>query len=351
MKKIKIKFCGYNHNDKYSYGYYIINILKKYYKVELSEDPDYVFYNESAYEHLKYDCIKIFYTGENLHPNFNLCDYAISFDYMEFGDRHYRLPIYLVANFYRDQEIEQVGNEDFTKQLSITDEDLNKKTGFCSFVYSNYLGDNTRKIFFEKLGEYKKVDSGGAYLNNIGGKVSNKLEFEMSHKFSIAFENSSRSGYTTEKLTTALLARTIPIYWGNPDIGKEFNDERFINCHKYKNFDEVIARVKEIDNNNELYLQIINKPVTVGYDFALVRKDFEDFLRKIFDQPLEQARRICINPVRALELKNNEILIAKSISKRSIIRKFFAIIYKPFKKIQTFEKMKQRYFSSKILNK
>lgn len=351
MKKIKIKFCGYNPEDKYSYGYYIINILKKYYEVELSEDPDYVFYNESAYEHPKYDCVKIFYTGENLHPNFNLCDYAISFDYMEFGDRHYRLPIYLVANFYRDQEIEQIGNEDFTKQLAITNEDLRGKTEFCSFVYSNYLGDSAREEFFRKLSAYKKVNSGGAYLNNTGEKISNKLEFELKHKFSIAFENSSRSGYTTEKLTTALLAKTIPIYWGNPDIGKEFNEGRFINCHKYKNFDEVVARVREIDNSDELYLQIINESVIANYDFDLVRIGFEDFLRNIFDQPLEQAKRICINPVRALELKNNELLIAKSLSKKSIVRKFLSTIYKPFKKISVIEKMKQKYLSSKILNK
>lgn len=348
MKKIKIKFCGYNPNDKYSYGYYIINILKKYYEVELSENPDYVFYNESAYDHLKYDCIKIFYTGENLHPNFNLCDYAISFDYLDFGDRHYRLPIYLVANFYRDQEIEQVENADFTKQLNLTNEDLLKKTEFCSFVYSNYLGDSAREEFFRKLNNYKKVNAGGAFLNNINGKVSNKLEFEMKHKFSIAFENSSRSGYTTEKITTALLAKTIPIYWGNPYIAKEFNEERFINCHKYKNFDEVIARVKELDADDELYLETVNKPVKTDYDFELIRKGFEDFLKNIFDQPIEQAQRTRINPVRAIEIKNNEILVAKNSLKKSIARKFIANLYKPFKGIKTLENIKQKYLSDKI---
>lgn len=351
MKKIRIKFCSYNPNDKYSYGYYIINILKKYYEVELSENPDYIFFNESAYEHLNYNGIKIFYTGENIHPNFNLCDYAISFDYLDFSDRHYRLPIYLVANFYRDQEMEQVGNQDFSKQLSLTLDDLKEKTGFCSFVYSNYLGDPTRKEFFDKLNTYKKVDSGGAYLNNIGKKVSNKLEFELKHKFSIAFENSSRSGYTTEKLTTALLAKTVPIYWGNPDINKEFNDERFINCHNYKNFDEVIEKVKEIDSNDELYLKIVNTPVKTNYDFTLISKGFEEFLRNIFDQSIEKAKRIGINPARAIEIRQNEILIAKHASKKSVLRKLLAKAYSPFKKIGYLDNLKQKYFSSKISTK
>ena len=82
MKKIKIKFCKYDPKDECSYSHYILQILKKYYEVEISEDPEYLFYNESDYEHLNYDCIKIFYTGENIHPNFNFCDYALGFDYL-----------------------------------------------------------------------------------------------------------------------------------------------------------------------------------------------------------------------------------------------------------------------------
>ncbi|MES3005352.1 MAG: glycosyltransferase family 10 [Patescibacteria group bacterium] len=351
MKNIKIKIINYDPEDRCSYGFFLVTILKKYYEVELSENPDYLFYNESGYEHLKYNCIKIFYTGENLHPNFNLCDYALGFDYMDFGDRYYRLPIYLVANFYREAEITQVGNQDFTKQNIFTKEDLATKTEFCSFVYSNYLGDVAREEFFNKLSSYKKVNAGGFYLNNIGERVANKLEFEMKHKFSIAFENSSREGYTTEKLPTALLARTIPIYWGNPEIQREFNEGRFINCHKYKDFNQVIERVKEIDTDDNLYLQIINKPITTSHDFEKVREGFELFLKNIIDQPLCDARRRKINPMRALEVERNEAIIAKHANKQSAVKKTLASIYRPFKKIKAFERLKQRYFARKFLKK
>jgi alpha(1,3/1,4) fucosyltransferase len=202
--------------------------LQKYYELEFSDNPDYLIFNESTYEHVNYNCIKIFYTGENISPNFNFCDYAIGFDHLSFSDRYYRLPLYLIATVYRPKEIAQAQTIDWTVQLSLTRDDLKKKEGFASFVYSNYLADDARKDFFERLSTYKKVNSGGSYLNNIGEIVDNKIEFEKKHKFSIAFENSSRSGYTTEKLVNSIMAETIPIYWGNPDIGTEFNEEIII---------------------------------------------------------------------------------------------------------------------------
>lgn len=351
MKKIKIKICRYDPNDQCSYGYLIVSLLKKHYDIEFSEDPEYLFYNEGDYEHLNYQCIKVFYTGENIHPNFNFCDYAISFDYLDFEDRHYRLPIYLVATFYREKELALSSGHDFTEQKPFSQADLSAKTGFCSFVYSNYLGDGSRKAFFDRLNGYKKVSSGGKYLNNTGSPVDNKLEFETKHKFSIAFENSSRSGYTTEKIVTSLMAKTIPIYWGNPRIHEEFNEGRFVNCHRFASFDEVVARIKEIDNNDELYIKMMNEPIKTNYDFKSILNGFENFLRHIIDQPLEEARRNRINPARAAELEENEKVAARHISKKAATRKVLAKLYQPFKKIKALEKMKQKMFARKIYKK
>jgi hypothetical protein len=346
MKKIKVKYCKYNGTDEKDTGTYnnmIHNVLKKYYDVEVSDNPDYVFYHESSYEYLKYDCVRINYTGENISANFNLCDYAIGFDYMSFEDRYYRLPIYTGSLFYREKEIEQAKKIDIFKKQQTTLIDLKKKEEFCSFVYSNYLGDKNRKLFFNKLSRYKKINSGGKYLNNIGYIVDNKLNFESKHKFSIAFENSSRSGYTTEKLLNSIVANTIPIYWGNPKIEKEFNTKRFINCHEYENYDQVIEKIKEIDNNDNLYLQIINEEIfNKNYDIKKIQLDFELFLKNIFDQPIEKAYRRTINPMRSKELENNEKIISFYTRIKNLIFKILSKIYKPFKKIKYLENIKQK---------
>lgn len=344
MRKISIKILGIDESNPNTMGYLILNVLKKHYDVEISDSPDFLFYNESVLDYLEYDCIKIFYTAENVTPNFNLCDYAVGFDYLDFEDRYYRYPIYLVEQFFRKDELVQSQNLDFTEQLSFTREDLMNKKDFCSFVYSNYLGGKEREFFFNRLSSYKKVNSGGNFLNNIGYRTDNKLEFEMGHKFSIAFENSSRSGYTTEKMACSLVAKTIPIYWGNKNISAEFNAGRFINCHDYKNFDEVVDRVIEIDNNDELYLSMINQPVmNKKYDIDLIKAGFESFLKNILDQPVVLAKRRTINGPRLVIMEKNEKIICKINKRRSLLIMYLAKAYQPIKKLGFSKSLKRLY--------
>ena len=128
------------------------------------------------------------------------------------------------------------------------------------------------------------MNSGGRYRNNIGEAVKSKLEFQKKHKFVIAFENTSTSGYTTEKIVHAFAAGAVPIYWGNPEIVKEFNPSSFINCHDFgltekgepDAIKKIIEEVKRIDNDDSAYLEMLKTPA---------------FLYNIFDQPTEKAYR------------------------------------------------------------
>lgn len=353
MKKIKIKICNYNPEDPFSYGRFFISRLKSFYDVELSNiDPDYVFFNEKDIEYLQYpDAIRIFYTGENVSPNFNLCDYALSFDYCTFSDRHFRLPLYISAIFYNEDDIAQSEDLNFENISPMTPGELQEKTGFCSFVYSNYLADPRRKDLFNALTEYKKVDSGGRYLNNVGGPVKNKLAFERAHKFSIAFENSSREGYTTEKLPAALAARTIPIYFGNPLIGREFNEERILNVHAFPSYDALVARVRELDQDDDAYLDIVNRPILAeGYHFNDIRHALDTFLQNIFDQPHKLARRATINTMHATAYQEKERVFAHIQSARAHTRSLAAYILKPLKNSPFIQRLKERRASRKHHN-
>lgn len=353
MKKIKVHYCKYgvtDHTTPTTWNYFLHNILEKKYDVEVtSHNPDYVFYHESTYEYLNYDCIRILYTAENITPNFNFCDYAIANDYIDFGDRYHRLSSYLVATFYNQSDLEITKDIDITKPKIFTMEDLKKKSNFCSFVYSNYNADDRRKLLLDTINTYKKVNSGGKYLNNVGGPVDSKLGFEIKHKFSMAIENSCRDGYTTDRIACGFMAKTIPIYWGNPKIGKEFNTKRFINCHDYNSFEEVLERIKEIDNDDELFLKIINEPLFAeGYSFDIALNGVEKFLENIFDQPIEKAPRRTINQARAKEMEDHERLISKYVKRHAFRKKMLAKLYKPFKKIKTLEDLKYAYYKKKL---
>lgn len=246
MKTLKINFSdfwrGFDKTDNYFW-----HLLSKRYKLELSEQPDFLLYSAYGKAHRKYTCCRIFYTSENVRPNLWECDYAFSFDYNN-AAKHYRLPLYVLY-------------DDITKlvQPKNADEILKSKTKFCNFLFSNE-GAKERIIFFNKLSKYKKVDSGGKVLNNLGYEVKDKLSFINDYKFTIAFENSSYPGYTTEKIFHSMLMNSIPVYWGNPWVSLDFNTKSFVNVHDYKSFDDAIERIVEIDKSDALYTQYIQEP-------------------------------------------------------------------------------------------
>lgn len=280
MKIIKIYFTDFssdfdiNDND-------FIKILRNKYEVILApKDPDYLFYSTFGKKYLEYDCIRIFYTGECITPDFNICDYAIGFDRISFGDRYLRLPLYRLFQYRKYYEMiferEPILSIDNSKQ-------------FCSFVYSNCFADDMRLKMFKELSKYKKVDSGGRFMNNVGGSVTDKFAFQSKHKFSISFENVCHDGYVTEKLVDALASRTIPIYMGDPRIDLDFNDKAFINGNKYNSINEIIDRVKEIDNNPKLYLEMLNENPIVNDKRN--NTDLIYFLDNIFMQSPKEAFR------------------------------------------------------------
>ncbi|MDO4948770.1 MAG: glycosyltransferase family 10 [Bacteroidales bacterium] len=287
MKEIRIGFSDFwDDFDERNNLFY--RLLSKHYTITLSEQPDYLFCSVFGSKHLCYDCIKIFYTGENQAPDFNLVDYAIGFDHISFGDRFFRLPNYY---FYES---------DFRKMLrkhEVTADVLVRKTDFCSFVYSNNHASPDRKRFYDLLSAYKTVHSGGRYLNNVGGAVGDKLAFQQKHKFCIAFENTSHEGYATEKIVQAFAAQAIPIYWGDTTIADTFNEQAFINCHRYASFGEVVNQIKRIDCDDTLYLRMLQQPALLhaadAYDTKM--QQLEQYLCHIVEQPIHEAQRFSRN--------------------------------------------------------
>ncbi|PLS02231.1 glycosyltransferase family 10 domain-containing protein [Neobacillus cucumis] len=281
--KIKINFTDFWRGRRFDKNSnFFTNLLRTKYDITISDDPDYLIYSCFGREHLKYDCVKIFYTGENRQPNLNECDYAIGFNYPPSNDRSIRFPLY----FLYTQDYMLAKN----KHL-ISDSEIERKVLFCNFIYSNGSAHRNRELFFDLLSKYKTVDSGGKIRNNLGYRVDDKLQFQKNYKFSIAFENSTSEGYTTEKIIQAFAAQTIPIYWGNPSIAKEFNPKAFINCHDFDSFEDVVKRIIEIDKDKQLFSQMLKEPIysaDVNPD-EIGEKQLLEFLSSIFDSKYDLA--------------------------------------------------------------
>ena len=123
--------------------------------------------------------------------------------------------------------------------------------------------------------------------------MADKVEYQSRCKFSIAFENCSHPGYMTEKICDAFAAGTIPIYWGDPTVAETFNPQAFINCHDYATMDEVIDRVKEIDADDVLFMQMMKTPALQpgAPAYEEYHRRLEDFLSAIVEQSPAEARR------------------------------------------------------------
>lgn len=280
LKMFVTDWWGENNETNF-YNNLIIKRLQKKYKVVYSNTPDYLLYGPFGDNHKKFNnCVKIFFTLENKVSNFDECDYGIDFDNnIANNERHLKHYHYLSESFY-DSILE--------KRL----EKLKFKNKFCSFLVSARAKNSPRDEFFNFLNAYKKVDSGGGYLNNLGYRIGDryknfkksKLEWLKEYKFNICFENSSSSGYLTEKLFHAFEAGCIPIYWGDPSIKEIINPNSYINVQNYVDFNETLEKIKEIDSNEEAYLNMLKQPIflkDIDYHKMYYEK-LDEFLDNIF---------------------------------------------------------------------
>ncbi|MFV8372620.1 glycosyltransferase family 10 domain-containing protein [Flavobacterium sp. LB2P74] len=271
MKEIKINFVdfwsGFDKTNNYFY-----NLLVQKYNVLIDENPDLLFYSCYSNHYLNYKCTRIFFTGENVRPDFLACDFAFSFDYNK-RENHFRLPLYSLYIDHHNMlgKLQTIGTREEARTI------WRAKTKFCCMVVSN-SNSPKRLVFFKNLSKVKLVDSGGSVLNNVGGRVPNKAEFIRDYKFVISFENSQYNGYTTEKIMEPIREDCIPIYWGNPLVDKDFNAKRFLNYNTFQSEAELINRLLEIEQNEELAIDMLLQPT-----FNVVKLTHEDEHQRVLE--------------------------------------------------------------------
>lgn len=288
MKKIRVQFVDCDFLKKN-----FLPFLNERYEVVETEEPDFAFFNdESKKDCVFHDCVRILFLGENNRPDFNLFDYAVGFDDIVFGDRYLQAPLYTWPT-YRHPFLELA--------LEKEKRDIREKTEFCAFLVSNGNTASTfREKFYDRLSNYKRINSGGLFRNNMpDGKTvprEEMLEFYAKHKFVMAFENSKYPSYTTEKIIRAWAGGAVPIYWGDPKVSEVFNPEAFIEVEGMdeQSVDKAIERIIQLDQNDELYQEMLLQPIikdNVKAPSYMNENTIRDFLYHIFDQTPEQASR------------------------------------------------------------
>jgi alpha(1,3/1,4) fucosyltransferase len=285
----------------------ILPDLAPYFEFEVSDSPQVVLYGPYTGEIPKGRFTKVFIGCENVRPIMTECDWAFGVEH----EHHVGHPRYMRLMRWGD-------DSHLVRREKNWSEVLRSKRRFCIFLYSAEV--RYREAFFRALSRYKHVDSPGRSMNNMPGidpipgqrDWQVKIDYLRQYKFVIAFENASRPGYNTEKLTHAIEADCVPIYWGDTEIERSFNVHRFIYAHDYlvkprriiprlpyrphslaseaqptflqraarrinrttndmeqrvwawRGFGALIDRVIQVDRDDDLYLRYLREPILIG---------------------------------------------------------------------------------------
>jgi len=110
---------------------------------------------------------------------------------------------------------------------------------------------DARLDLLQVLGVHDKVEVFGRGWNDTGnmppsqaaglarirsvfkGACDNKHELLSRYKFTIAFENTAYPGYVTEKIIDAMVAASVPVYLGAPDIVEQVPAEAFVDARAF----------------------------------------------------------------------------------------------------------------------
>lgn len=214
------------------------------------EQPDLVFVSLFGSRWREFSCPRILVAGENISSDLRHFDAGLTFDPP--SETNYYLPLYRYRSEY---------NEIFQPRTLSRSDWLQKKS--IAAVFSNPKARFRNEVYF-RFREKFQADSGGKAFNTVGGPVQSKNKFLEDYKFSLAFENTAWSGYTTEKILEAYAYKTVPIYWGDPTISKTFNSKSFIWITGSGNLPVVEETLERLLNDFDAYREVYEQPLFIG---------------------------------------------------------------------------------------
>ena len=262
---IKIGFAdfwdGFQHNN----NFFLDLFTEMYDDVQHvpAQQANIVIYSCFGQTHHQIDrssCTKIFYTGENIRPNYSECDYSFSFDFDEYDGKNIRIPLWMLQIDWFNKITYK--NPNYVLPFGdINDNSYIKtpKSKFCAAIFNN--PEKQRVEAYQKLNNYKKVDGYGKPFSNWFYGEEVKYRILAHYKFSLCFENSSYPGYYTEKLFHAKTAGTVPIYWSDKQVDRDFNPKSYIHLADFNSIDDLVKHIDEVDNNDDLYNQYHQQPL------------------------------------------------------------------------------------------
>ena len=162
----------------------------------------------------------------------------------------------------------------------------NKEGDVCVLI-SSLLDKSGRFEYLSELMRYLPIDSYGKWMQNRlleedTGRNS-KLNLYRKYKFVIAFENAIEEDYVTEKFYDPLLAGSVPVYLGAPNIRNfQPGEHCFVDVNVFDSPKELAGFLKDCCRDDCLYEQFHswrNVPLSPGFMKMAGEQKSDPFLR------------------------------------------------------------------------
>lgn len=232
----------------------VVNPLKAdviFFSVFGNRNKDYSFYK------------KIAYTGENV-AQADLPEHDYAFSFSPTKGNNFRLPLWLwYIDWFDTGDETCIPKEWLIPATNPYYKNVNDRRKFCATIFSNPIMSRFEAI--HNLSKIARVDNYGKYGNYLEPGSTQKYDLLSQYKFNLCFENSISEGYVTEKLFQALVAGTMPIYWGDDYALNDFTAP-FI---KHEQWDITLDQVRNA--------MTLDNPIVMDEPF-INEYIFEDFL-------------------------------------------------------------------------
>lgn len=112
-------------------------------------------------------------------------------------------------------------------------------------------------------------DTVDLYGRDYGVPVENKVEAHGDYRFSIVVENDIINGWHTEKILDCFMTGTIPVYYGDPDIGSLYDTEGIISLVDFFGSEDPTSwDMSKFDELNEELYQSKMSSIQKNFDTA-----------------------------------------------------------------------------------
>ena len=171
--------------------------------------------------------------------------------------------------------------------LDFDDLKLNKKN-HITFVTSNKgqtIGHKLRLSIYDGLNNFDEVNKMEVYTHRSPPFHHRRNDFFETSLFHISVENSQQKNYFTEKVIDCFASKTIPIYWGCPNLGEWFNMDGVIAFNNIDDLKNIFDYIDEDYYNSKM--QVIEE----NYEIAKQFHGINDVVPRLTNTIIEEVNK------------------------------------------------------------